>query len=383
MKHFYYLIILFFGLQTTANAFKQEINTQQIDSVLSASMVRVYENPDESIAIGQKVFEDSSYTLKTRTKALMLLSLAHTSKRNYQKALEYILKADELSKNLDDKVLQTEILFRIGILYQQLRIFDKSIEYLEKTEQAALVYPIRNSVGKYLANSYTVKGFIYKDNLNCDIALEFFDKGIAEYLKLKNIEVNTNLSIAYYNKGNCYIQLLEYEKAKNSFNKSLSHAKLEKANSLIAFAKKGLAAVYKEEEKHQQAINLLETALKQSEKVGDLVLNSSLYVELFENHLALNQWEDYQKYYNLYSITELKIKTSERYSIDDSLADNTNNVDKEIRHIEKQFNNRLKWFFIVIIIIVLVVFFIERKNKKTIKSLKNEIKIIQNQKPNP
>ena len=355
-------------------------NLQEIDSILERSRQRVYENPNESIELALSVYENIEHSLKTKVKALMLVSLAYTSKRNYQKALEYIIKADELSKDLDDKVLQIEILFRTGILYQQLKIFDKSIEYLEKTEQMALLFPERDSVSKYIANSYAVKGFIYKDNLNCDIALEFFDKGIAEYLTVKNEQVNTNLSIVYYNKGNCYTLLADYDKAKNSFNKSIALGKLANANSLVAFAKKGMAAVFTALGEYQTAIDYLEEALELSKNVGDIVLNSSIYQGLLENHLALNQLEEYQKYAELYSSSQLNIKISERSSVSDSLDDNIKRTNNELKTLETQTSNRLKLFFLFLILIFISVFFINKKNVKTITSLKNRIKSLQNQK---
>ena len=378
-KTYYSFLFLVVVLQSVSFALPYNVNVKQVDSLISASIIKVYDNPDESITLGMSVFENEDYSKKIRTKALMLVSLAHTSKRDYQKALEYILKADEFSKDLNDRVLQIEILFRTGILYQQLKIFDKSIDYLEKTEQFALLYPVRDSVSKYLANSYTVKGFIYKDNLNCDIALEFFDKGINEYQKIKNVEVNTNLSIVYYNKGNCYTLLAEYGNAKNSFNKSIAYAKLENANSLIAFAQKGLASVYTEQGDYQQAIDLLETALKQSNNVGDIVLNSSIYNGLFENHLALNQWDEYQKYFDLYTKTKLEIKTSERNSISDSLDENEKRQNEELNSLDAQFKSRLKWLFLLFILILTAIFIVERINKKSIKSLQKKVEDIQKQ----
>ena len=353
---------------------------KEIDSILEYSYQKVYDNPNESVDLALSVFENPDYSAKTKVKALMLLSFAYTSKRNYQKALEYIIKADEFSKPLNDKVLQIEILFKTGILYQQLKIFDKSIEYLEKTEQMALLYPDREAVSKYIANSYSVKGFIYKDNLNCDIALEFFDRGISEYQNVKNEEVNTNLSIVYYNKGNCYTLLSEYGKAKNSFNRAIALAELSKANSLIAFAKKGLAAVSTAQGDYQNAINYLEDALEQSKNVGDIVLNSSIYNGLLENHLALNQWEDYQKYYDLYTNSQLQIKIAERNSVSDSLGDNAKRKNENVSDLEKQTSNRLKIFLLLVVLIFLSVFFIVKKNRKTIAALQKRIEILQNQK---
>ena len=377
----YHVLFVVFMLSTNhlfADSFQNE---KQIDSLLKARSRDIYDNPDKSIAFGLSVFENTSYSIKTRTRGLMLVSLGHTSKRDYQKALEYIVKANDISNNLNDQVLQIEILFRIGILYQQLKIFDKSIEYMEKTERLSLTYPYQDSVRIHLANSYIVKGFIYKDNLNCDIALEFFDRGLKEYSKIKGSKHRGNLSIIHYNKGNCYTLLSEYEKAKNSFERSIEFARLEKANSLISFARKGLAEVYTLEGEYEKAFSLLETALHQSSKVGDLVLNYGIYKGLFENYLALNQWMDYQKYYDLYLKTQLDIKISERNSISDDITENSKNLKESLNKLHDQFEKKLKWTVLIIIIIIFTVLLLERKNKKIIKTLQKKIKSIQNIKP--
>ncbi|MFD2542829.1 tetratricopeptide repeat protein [Lacinutrix gracilariae] len=373
------LLLLFVKTASFANTI--ESYTQQIDSLLEDSKNRIYETPDKSIVLGLSAYEDTNNSIKTRTRALMLVSLAYTSKRDYQKALEYIEKAEQLSIDLEDKRLQIEILFMTGILYQQLKIFDKSIEFLEKTEQQSLIYPHRDSVGKYLANSYIVKGFIYKDNLNCDIALEFFNKGIREYEKLKGENHRANLSIVYYNKGNCYTLLSEYGNAKNSFNRSIAFAKLEDASSLISFAQKGLAEVYTLEGQYDEAVSLLKTALNQSENVGDLVLNLGIYKGLFENYLALDNWEEYQKYYDLYLKVQLDIKKSERNSISDSINKSSTSQKKELEALNKQFKNRVKWIIVFGVLAVIILFFIHRKDKKYIYLLQKKVESIQNIKP--
>lgn len=377
-RNFTYLL-LYICLSFSSAQALDYLQSKQADSLIQASIVKVYDNPSESIELGLKIFEDANNSVKTRTKALMLVSLAYTSKRDYQKALEYTVKAEEFSKELDDKVLQIEILFKTGILYQQLKIFDKSIEFLEKTEQMALIYPDRELVGKYLANSYTVKGFIYKDNLNCDIALEFFDKGIKEYKKLKNVAVNTNLSIAYYNRGNCYTLLADYDMAIDSFNKSITYANMEEANSLIAFAQKGLAEVYTDQGRYEDSIVLLNEALEKSQNVGDIILNSSIYNGLFENYLAINNWEKYEEYYNLYSKTQLDIKSSERKSVDDSISKIEDVQSEELTHIKSKFKNQLTWLGAIFLVIIFFSFFIIKNSKSDIITLKKEIKKLQEQ----
>ena len=359
-------------------------NYQQVDSLLKARTNDIYENPDQSIAYGLSVYQDSKTSNVLKIRALMLTSLGYTSKRDYQKALKYIIKANELSSDSDSQTLKTRILFSTGILYQQLKIYDKSIEYMEKIEQISLLPSLRDStaIRINLANSYIVKGFIYKDNLNCDIALEYFDKGVREYEKFNTLKNNANFSIVYYNKGNCYILLSEYGNAKNSFNRSIGLAKLDKANSLISFAQKGLAEVYTLEGNYQDAINLLQKALETSKNVGDLVLNLGIYKGLFENYLALNQWDEYQKYYDLYLKTQLAVKISERNSVSDSIDENSKLQNEKITVIQNQFQNRLKWIIVTVFIIGMIVVLLEIKSRKRIKILQKTVEKTQNLKSN-
>ncbi len=372
------ILFLAFSVQASAMAVSEDIPAHQVDSILKAISAKVYENPDKSIELGLSVYENENHSLRSRTKALMLVVLAHTSKRNYQKALEYNDLANELSKELNDELLQIEILSRTGILYQQLKIFDKSIEYLEKAEQKALKYPVRDSVSLDLANGYTIRGFIYKDNLNCDIALEFFNKGIEEYKKLEQRNAKTNLSIVYYNKGNCYISRSEFDKAKKSFNESLEYAKRQNASSLVSFAEKGMAEVYNLEGKHEDAIVLLKSALSKSKNVGDIILNLGVYKGLFENSLALNQWDEYEKYYKLFLETQLEIKISERNSVSDSIKENSKLLDEDLDKIQTKFKNNFSLIIVLILCCVIIVLLLEIKNKKTTKALQKKIDDLQN-----
>lgn len=377
IKTYYFLLFGFLFMQVSAAYPSDILQIRQVDSLLNESKNRVYEKPDESIELGLKVFNDDKNPITTRTRALILVSLGYTSKRDYQKALDYIIRANELSSSIDDSKLELEILFMTGIIYQQLKIYDKSIEYMEKIEREALLYPVYDSVGKYLANSYIVKGFIYKDNLNCDIALEFFKKGIREYEKLKYRNSNANTSIAYYNKGNCYILLSDYENAKNSFYESITFAKLENANSLISFAQKGLAEVYTLEGEYEESISLLNLAFEKSKNVGDLVLNQAIFKGLFENYLALNKWDNYQKYYDLYTKTQLEIKKSERSSVSDSIDKVIESQLEDLNQYEAAFKSRLKWFFLITFLLLATTFFIERKDKKIIKKLQKDVETLQ------
>ncbi|TYA56718.1 tetratricopeptide repeat protein [Formosa maritima] len=372
-----FLFCLFF-LQTILLS-ASDIQNKQVDSILKVATQNVYENPNKAITLALSIFDNTSLSLNSRIQALIVVSSGYTSKRDYKKSLEYINIAKDLSSDIDDKKLQIKILFMTGIQYQQLKIFDKSIEYMEEIEKRSLLHPERDSVGGYLATSYLVKGFIYKDNLNCDIALEYFNKALKEYERL-GINYH-NRSIGYYNKGNCYILLSEYTNAKESFNKAIELAQIEKASSLISFAQKGLAEVNTLEGKYNEAILLLQSALEKSKNVGDLVLNLGIYKGLFENYLALNQLKEYQNYYELYLKTQLEVKISERNSISDSVAENSKIINEELTLIQSEFKNKFDWIGITVLTFIAIILIKETKNKKTIKALQHKINTLQDRTP--
>jgi tetratricopeptide (TPR) repeat protein len=352
---------------------------KQADSLLNVATNSAFENPNKTIEIGLDVFNNEAYSIKTRALGLMKVSLGYNSKRDYKKALEYIIKAKEFSNTSEDTALQIQIQFMVGIQYQRLKIYDKAIEYMEDIEKQILIYPERDSLSNILASSYLVKGFIYKDNLNCDIALEYFNKALKEFERTGGIFQNR--SIGYYNKGNCQILISDYAGAKDSFNKAIEFANEVHANSLVSFAEKGIAEVYTLEGKYEEAILLLQSALDKSKNVGDLILNLGIYKGLFENYLALNQWDNYQKYYELFLKTQLDIKISERNSLSISITENSKLFDEELNHIHSSFNTVFKFIVLTVLLFIIVVSFLEIKNKKITKELQKKIESSQNVNP--
>lgn len=378
---FKYLLLFCVFLLNTPLLIASNPQEKQADSLIKVAENGVYKNSDEAITTALSIFNNSSYSAKIRSRALIVVSTGYSSKRDYKKALEYIIKAKEFSSQIDDEELQIVILFAAGLQYQQLKIYDKAIESMEEVEKKVLAYPQRDSIGKVLADSYLVKGFIYKDNLNCDIALEYFNKGIKEYERIGNCIYN--LSIGYYNKGNCYISLSEYANAKESFNKAMELARQKNASSLVSFAEKGLAEVYSLEGKHQVAITLLQSAINRSKDVGDLVLNSGIYKGLYENNLALNKLDEYQKYYDLYLKVQLEIIASERNSVSVSINESSKNLNKNLNHIQSKFKDIFNLTILGISIFIMFVFLLKRKNKKIVKTLQKKIESYQYTKPTP
>lgn len=365
-------------MQISSTVYAQ--NKSNVDSLIKVSTFKIYENPDQAIVTGKSIFQNPKNNDRTKIRGLMLIADGYTSKRDYQKSLEYVNKANALSEHFDDPILRIKIINKIATQYQQLKIYDKAIQYLDWAEKLCLAYPVRDSVLFNLGSNYIVRGFIYKEKLNCDIAIGFFDRGIAEYSKIKLPIVNANLSIAYYNKGNCYFLLSDNDAAKASFLQSITIANRIKAKSLKAFSQKGLAEVYTQEGRYIEAIRVLEEARQESKNVGDLVLNQGIYKGLAENYLAVNEWENYQKYHSSYLQTQIKVKGSERKSVSESLDQAKKTQNDQLKALVSKYKYGIFASFFLTVIVVIIYFFSEIKTKKTILRLQQSIAKLQKSK---
>lgn len=355
-------------------------NNKNLDSIIKEATALMYENPDKAIAIGNKIIRDANDNIDIKIKGYKLISDAYSSKRDYEKSLEYVNKASQLLHLSTDKLLKIVIYNKIGIQYHQLKIYDKSIQYLDQSEQLINDYPSKDSIHYYLGVNYIVRGFIYKEKLNCDIAIGFFDKGIASLMNSKTKTKYSPISIAKYNKGNCYISMSDNVKARQNFLESAQNAKIVNAKSLQAFALKGLAEVSTLEGKHAEAINLLNEAKLISAPVNDLILNQQLYSGLSENYLELDQWDNYKKYHTLYLSTQKLIKESERKSISEALREKKSELNNKFKESLPTFYMAYLAIFLAIILLVFAFLYLVKFKKKQISALQDQINTLQNTK---
>ncbi len=355
---------------------------KSLDSIIKEATALMYENPDKAIAVGNQIIKEANENddVDAKIKAYKLISDAYSSKRDYEKSLEYVNKAIQILDSSNDKLLKIIIYNKVGIQYEQLKIYDKSLQYLDQSEQLIQEYPSKDSIYFYLGVNYVVRGFIYKEKLNCDIAIDFFDKGIASLIKSKSKSPSSAISIAKYNKGNCFIKMLDNEKAKENFLDALKFAKEVHAKSLQAFALKGLAEVSAVEGKHAEAIRLLNEAKLLSASVNDLILNQQLYRGLSESYLSLNQWDNYKKFHNLYLSTQKAIKESERKSISESLKEKKSELNLKFKDSLPTFYFAYLAIFLTIIMLVFAFLYFIKLKKRQISALQDQINTLQDSK---
>jgi tetratricopeptide (TPR) repeat protein len=351
-------------------------DSKDCDNTLNNASNQIYSNPDKVIKIGEKIVNEADNNIDCKIKGYKLICDAYTSKRNYEKALEYLNKANGLLRLSNNALLKIVILNKQGIIYHQLKIYDKAIQYLDQAEQAIVEYPIKDSIHNDLGKNFIVRGFIYKEEFNCDIAINFFDRGISELLKVKSKLTNSTISIAKYNKGNCYILLSNNQLAIENFNQSYLAAKILGAKSLQAFANKGIAQVYTLEGNYDGAIAKLNEALLLSNEVQDLVLNQEIFKGLAENYLATSQWEKFKIYHSKYLTIQKLIKESERKSVSESLNLKKIEIAKKLNEETAKINLYLLTAFLGLLLLTIFFSIIIKKRRKDIVLIKNKINLL-------
>lgn len=297
--------------------FGQNISTKE---EIAKARESIYTNPDYSISVADRLLK-TEQNANDKADIYLVKSIAYIAKRDLEKSLQYVTKAQDLLKDINDDEIKTKVLVSIAMQYQQMQLFSKCLEILDMAEKQAYLLSDKSSLKfSLLGKIYALRGMTYKSQSNLSLALEKFSTASKFLEKIVPKELSeSTLSVVHYNKGYCYLDLNQTNDAEAAFTKSAYFADKVHAKSLKAFALKGLADVYIVLKKHQEAITLLKQAELLSNGVGDLTLNQSIYQQLSDNYLALGNFQDYQIYNKLYNKTKFTKEQSELKSINNEI----------------------------------------------------------------
>lgn len=346
-----------------------------VDTLLKNVEFEIYKNPDKAIKTADSLLQLKK-NIDDRISIYLVLSNANIAKRNFDESLKYSLKAKALTNETNNIQKKISVLFLVAVQYQQMDLFNKSLETLDLFDEA-LTYYNDNPTEKSLqtGKSLGLRGMIYKSQGNFEIALQKFLSSIENFEKSKQDKPTfLKMSIIYYNIGYCYLNLKNLEKAGQYFEKSHQFALKTKAKSLEAFALKGWAETYIAEEQNAKAIQLLEKAEQISTYVGDLMLNEGVYKLLADNYLYLNNTEKYQIYHKKYLNVKFEREQSELKSINRSINSHSEEKLNQLKEIKNQYQlERIIMVSIGFITFFILLFFI-RKRWLQNRKIKNEIK---------
>ena len=354
-------------------------NNLNLDSILDAARKQVYHDPHITISTARSVYENPRADLGQRVQALSTISVGYSALRNYERSLEFALSADSLATFSNDPYLRGRTLNTIGSRYQNLQVFNRSVQFLD----SALNYIQRIAPGgqknELLGYNYGIRGFIYREQMSCEVALDYFDKSKYYYEQLENAWLrNSSLSIIIYNKANCLLNLGKATEARRAFDQSIDLARETDARSLEAFAMKGIARVETYEGNFSEAIAILLSAIEVAGDSGDRELFEGLYQELAVNYEAAGDWENYGIYREKYLQEHREIDESVRTSINESLKSNLELIDRSTEESIRSAYWVSMALWLTLVVLLIVGFFDFRRYKSQKRAMKREINAFKN-----
>jgi len=333
----------------------------------------IYKNPDYSIDIIKQLLNNNP-KIEDKAKLYWQISTAYNAKREYDMSLKYVSKAQDLLDEINSPKDKMRILLTIAVLYQQMDLYTKCFDVLNEAEIISTTIPDNDETKIHLlGNVNAIKGMIYKNQSSPEMALEKFNQAKINYQKILHRKSSkANLSVILYNIGYTYLIKDDLLEAEKSFNQSIHYAKSSNANSLEAFALKGLSEIYFSKGNYKETLTLLNKAEILAEPIGDLVLNQGIFKGKADAYLAMNQIEKYQVYNKKYLQNNFERQQNELLSINVEIDNQIENIQDKINGIK---DNTIHFILIISsigsifsgILIFMIIKFRKENNKLKIK----------------
>jgi len=294
-------------------------------------------------------------------------------RKNYHDALNYYYQALKSFVQTNDKNGIAMAYNSLSIIYSQTGMFKKALIYLEKARAIYSVTRNKRKLSRVLNNMADIYSDHFKEYKKAEI---LYDKSLEIKEDLVDKEgialVKCNLGVLYGQMGDLSLALKYFDESQNIYQQTGN--------------KTGLSMVYQNEGKVLQETGWFRKAIKQfqksmaiSTKVGLKSFTLSNYMGAFKCYAALGDYENFNKYFNLYehnkdTLSEnlKKIRMAEmetQYKID-TLLQQSKNLKEESERKEI----KLKRFYIltlglslVVVILILALILYTRAKKETKK----------------
>lgn len=322
-----HIILSFTALSTFSFAQKADFQ----DSLNKAELL-VYENPEKAIEMAHALrseIEKKDYRLQISI--LLLLGNAYSSKQNYQKALEHAFSAYELAQKSEHYVDELKVLGFIANQYYILQLDEKVDFYLDKSEKIISQTPIPDSLDYVVANTYFIRALNYKDKLDCNFAINYFNKAIQVYEKSNYPNSKINLPITYIQKGYCFFDQKELDSADYNFRKAYQISLKNKIVYNQSHAQIGISKILFERKDYKSAIDTLVKVENELESSAPLSLRADIYKNLSDNYLKLEDYKNYKQYSDSYLNIKKEMDSLEVKFVENILDSQLSNAENSIQ----------------------------------------------------
>lgn len=266
----------------------------KIDEILTLSMQKRDEDVKLSIALAEeaKLLSEEHFYTKGLANSLIQLGKTYQNLSNYGDAMKAALQAIELFKGLNDIKGEAVCLDILGGVYNFLGDYNKRLDcnlnclsLREKAKDISAQLSTTNNIG----DTYMAMGD-YKN------ALRYFKHCLTFSDLSDHIQ-----AIVYYNIGEVFYNLKEYNSAQENIDRGLEFGKSCDYWQIIIASYQMEAIMLIEQGKNNEAIQLLEKAIVIALDRGSKEEEYTLYRYFADAYGNLNQFEKAYSYLNKYN----------------------------------------------------------------------------------
>ncbi|WP_245925559.1 tetratricopeptide repeat-containing sensor histidine kinase [Algibacter marinivivus] len=285
-------------------------------------------------------------SLKVETSLKLIKALYNIN--DYERALEYILKSEKLSNNLNYKRGIAEVTYYKSLIYAQKDDYINAISGYNKSK--TLFHSLNDTLNVAKINNSI--GLIEIKRGNYNKGLQF---SLAAIKELEKRNLVKELNLAYSNLAKAYYNINLYEKAIEFYLKALDvQMKLNDTKGINESHSK-LAELYSNKKEHRKAIEYFEKVIESSESDNDSI-RGHVFPKLGAEYLKFNDFDKATRYliqgYNINTRTnnqaglllalnnlgdlnlkQGRLKTAEKQLLDaGTIAKNLNNKTELLKH---------------------------------------------------
>lgn len=329
-------------------------------------------NLDGAISRADSLFKNSQNNLQ-KIKSTLLLALFSEYKGELVDAIYWATESEALAIRDKNYEFQVRSSGYLATLYRRIDLYAESNIHILGAEKANAKRKSEPNYPKIQSTIYHEKALHSFEKQKYDQALRELDKSIAYIHELDNYS-HLGFALAAINETyvECYLQLEEYEKAREKAEQGLSY-NLENYPELIATLNSYLGIIEMHNNNYDKAYQHLKIAQELTEKQTNLAVQIKVYEALNQYYKKIGDIE-HALYYNnkAAEVNEKRTQNIKKVS-NELLVRMHDKVD-----VIKSENKSLFWLIIVLVFIIIIALIVSRiivnKQKKKYKQLLNRLK---------
>lgn len=272
-------------------------------------------------------FDDPAF----KGRVLLLISRIYEGVRDFDKSLEYALKAIKLYTENDLKVGIIQANFYIGQIHNSLMNYGLARDYLLQAYEQGLKYEIGDDS---MLEIYNMLGIIYDELEEYSTSINYYEKSKKICIELGD---SISLAIAYNNLGFVYNRIGQYDKAIDVYKKSLELRSKTPEHEEYLNTCNNLANTYLKKHDVKSAEKLVGVVVKNLSKIKSIIFIEETFQLLGD--IAVMK-KDYKRAYE-YAKKELQYNDSiyngekNRSALEMQIRYETESKEKEIELLKK------------------------------------------------